>query len=231
MRLFVLIILCGGAWFALHGGNGLRRDAARQTATPTPKVEIDVAAQMLNNYSPEERRQLEEIGITKGSITTEVLQPIPSLSLPHAQHGEEFTTVAGAYINKMKLYVAASMHAVEHGSRIFLFATLVIFVLLHLFGYWQMFRSLADVLFICSNVFLVFISVLAPALAFGYGVNPWLYGHYVLFWLPAGTLGISAFAFRLLDANTPVWRKLYGGLIFPLFSGVVILLKGFVVGW
>jgi hypothetical protein len=230
MRFFILMILCGGAWFALHGGNGLRRKAERPPTIPPPKVEIDVAAQMLSNYSPDERRQLEEIGLTKGSITAEVFQPITSLSQPLAQRGEEFTTVAGTYVNKMKLYVAASMHAVERGSRLFLFATLVIFVLLHLFGSWRMFRSLADILFICSNVFLVFVSILAPALAFGYGVNPWRYGHYVLFWLPAGVLGISAFAFRVLDTNTPVWRKLYEGLIFPLFSGMVILAKGF-MGW
>ena len=59
-------------------------------------------------------------------------------------------------------------------------------------------------------------SVLTPLLHYGAGIALWQ--HPVLFWLPAGCIIIGGIGLYRTDMNTPLWRRLYPAIVFPLLS-------------
>lgn len=224
MRLFLLLIIAVFSWMLIQGKHIF---PLRPAPTPSmERVQVDLSGQLLDSYTPEEQTLLEESGITRGSIVSEVFVPSQKLHQPMAKAG----TIVLGIKHRWEMMKGTLVRREEWFARQAVYALLLfagIMTLLWFCSFWRVLRGAGELLFGVSHFILTFGSILSLVLVYAYRMNPWHYAHGMLFWLPAGFLAISAGSIYLLDQNTPLWRTLYSGLLFPALAGAGIMIRSF----
>jgi len=182
----------------------------------------------MQNMSPEQKEEMKEIGLEKGSLTIQVISPAAGINARINKSLDPVRKTAAnvhtSYLNFLNYFIERWNGLLEN-LKIFFALVLIIMVGMRVFKFFEPLRILSLFLIKISKVVLVIISVVALIMTCGFNLNLWSDFNFVLFWIPVGFLLAGAVGSWTIDDNFPIWKTLYTTMAFPLASGLGIVIK------
>lgn len=221
-RLVVLGFFIFAAWYSISGNKSA--PALPEPAFQLQKTNIDLYEQTTKNLTAEEKNTLNEIGLGKGAVTVEVVNPAANLTSAFQPVRQTAADAQNSY-RKLLLYFTGHKGMFVGAVKPAFVALVALILGLRALKFWEPLRIISLLLLKASNLAIVLASVAALVMTFGFNVNIWRDSAFIVFWLPVGLLCAGAAGSWLVDDNFPVWRTLYVSMAFPLISGLGIMIK------
>ncbi|MFH1368106.1 MAG: hypothetical protein ABII64_03165 [Elusimicrobiota bacterium] len=226
VRIFLFLVIVAVAWIALKSGSAPQKQSGIEESPKieTPVTELDAYELAVKKLSQEQKDVLHEAGIGKGSLTVEIYSPAAQLNKEINKHRESVAT----FMDRLKgagNYIISKKSLAKRLVIILFQISAVLLVVFRAVKLWEPLRILSSLLIETSKILLVAVSVIALIAAFGFKTNIWAMANFAPFWIPVGMLGMGMLGTWWVDDNFPIWKAFYKEMMFPLVSGVGIILK------
>lgn len=224
LRLGILAAVIGLSWFAVKSAIKPVGLVDNSQNPESSKILIDPYSSAYKTLSPEQKSFMQSAGVGKSAVTYEVYTPMTNIQrqLNRLQQSLSWPI---SKINLFLAYLYSKRDTAAGALKLFITFSFLTLAGLRIFKRWHQMRIVSSLLIELSKAMIVPLSIAALIAAFGFRVNIWQTADFAFFWVPVGMLLIGSLGLWSVDDNYPIWKAMYAELMFPIASGVGILVK------